>query len=72
MAVSDGGSARKPGAGLITESDVEPGRPAAGCRIRARQTGLRPGPHDIQNYLFGACPLTWVGMAMIGTVPAYG
>lgn len=30
MAVTDGGSARKPGAGLITESDVEPGRPAAG------------------------------------------
>src|SRR5258705_1298494 len=40
MAVRDGGSARKPGAGLITESDVEPGRPAAGsptmsgCRRR--------------------------------------
>jgi broad specificity phosphatase PhoE len=33
MAVSDGGSARKPGAGLITESDVEPGQPAAGSPI---------------------------------------
>jgi hypothetical protein len=34
MAVSDGGSARKPGTRLITESDVEPGRPAAGSPIR--------------------------------------
>jgi hypothetical protein len=46
MAVRDGGSARKPGAGLITESDVEPGRPAAGSpitrwRLVACSTGLR-------------------------------
>src|SRR6516165_2563695 len=33
MAERDGGSARKPEAGLITEGDVEPGRPAAGSPI---------------------------------------
>src|SRR2546423_11064635 len=57
MAVRDGGSARKPGAGLITESDVEPGRPAAGsmllCFIKAfyeldtrRVCFLLKGGHD--------------------------
>src|SRR5215813_2628624 len=30
---------RKPGAGLITESDIEPGRPAASLPIRARGGG---------------------------------
>ena len=34
--VRDGGSARKPGAGPITQSDVEPGRPAA-CRFRPNE-----------------------------------
>src|SRR5881396_3447102 len=43
MAVRDGGSARKPGAGLITESDVEPGRPAAGSMLLC----LSRGPDDI-------------------------
>src|SRR6266536_2771517 len=40
MAVRDGGSARKPGAGLITESDVEPGRPAAGSPNRRGMIGM--------------------------------
>src|SRR5436190_8727491 len=44
MAVRDGGSARNPGAGLITESDGERGRPAA-CRLRA--AGL---PNGTRNY----------------------
>src|SRR5215469_1999342 len=42
MAVGEGGSARRPGAGLITESDVEPGWPAAGSpipRLRAAPSG---------------------------------
>ena len=37
MAVRDGGSGRRPGARLITESDVEPGRPAAGSPITYRR-----------------------------------
>jgi hypothetical protein len=37
MAVSHGGSARKPGAGLITGSDVEPRWPAAGIAESARK-----------------------------------
>src|SRR6266567_8243223 len=43
MAVRDGGSARKPGAGLIMESDVEPGQPAAGSPTR-RGRQMRRSP----------------------------
>ena len=41
MAVRDGGSARKPGVGLITESDAEPGRPAAGSPTRSAAPSQR-------------------------------
>jgi hypothetical protein len=50
MAVSDGGSARKPGAGLITESDVEPGQPPAGSpTLSASRPESSPTPRRAER-----------------------
>src|SRR5881392_2997148 len=49
MAVRDGRSAHKPGVRLITESDGEPGRPAAGPPITSRFRMGRSMPGDYRT-----------------------
>src|SRR6266576_2774663 len=68
MAVRDGGSARKPGAGLITESDVEPGRPAAGSPIRRSDgAGMAEvlGPRRLPHY---GSPVAGAAAGMMGSM----
>jgi hypothetical protein len=69
VAAHSGGSARDSGAGLITESDIEPGRPCGRIADPPRLTAESAAPAELPGRLAG---VTSRGTCGIRGVPGCG